>query len=146
MSIYPSSVTIHMEFVTYCHEGCAVTFGMPSGMYTNRKNDHATFYCPNGHPQVFNGKTEAEKLKAELALVRANAERTEQNLRKQKEWAQQAEKAATHDAKTARTRAKRAITISRKLRQRLKTGLCPCCEVKFDNLEEHMTAEHPRYR
>lgn len=142
MSIFPQSATIHMQFITCCHEGCAVTFGMPAGMYDNRKSDHKAFYCPNGHQQYFLGKTEAEKLKEQVATL----ERTQQNLIKREEWARQAEKAATHDAKVARTHAKKAVTISRKLRQRLKTGTCPCCETKFENLEDHMKSEHPRYR
>lgn len=135
-----------MSFVTCCYEGCAVTFGMPEHMESQRRKDHKAFYCPNGHQQFFLGKSEAEKLKEELARVRTEAERVQQNLKKREEWAQQEAKKAAHDAKVARSHAKRAVTISRQLRARIKTGVCPCCEVKFDNLEDHMKKEHPRYR
>lgn len=142
MGVWPSSVSIQMEFCTCCHEGCNVVFGMPQGMYLNRKDDHAWFYCPNGHKQHFTGKSDAEALREKVAQL----ERDNQLLVKRREWAEQGRSLAQHDAKTARTRAKKAVTISRNLRQRLKTGKCPCCEVKFDNLEEHMKTEHPRYR
>jgi chromosome segregation ATPase len=142
MNVFPQSVTLQMAFLTCCHDGCAVTFGMPEHMEQQRRKDHAAFYCPNGHRQYFTGKSEAEKLKEQLA----QAEKEKQLLIKKKEWAEQGRQLAQHDAKVARSHAKRAVTISRKLRQRLKTGQCPCCELKFDNLEEHMTKEHPRYR
>lgn len=142
MGAWPQTVTIQMAFLTCCHDGCAVVFGMTQDMEQQRRKDHLAFYCPNGHRQYFTGKSEAEKLKEQLA----QAEKDKQLLIKKKEWAEQGRQLAQHDAKVARSHAKRAVTISRKLRQRLKTGLCPCCEVKFDNLEEHMQKEHPRYR
>lgn len=146
MGAWPQSVTIEMAFVTCCYEGCGVTFGMPATMDSNRRKDHKGFYCPNGHVQFFLGKTDAEKLKETLERERAEHQREINRVVKEKEWAKQEAKHAAHDAKVARSHAKAAVTISRKLRQRLKTGLCPCCEVKFDNLEEHMKKEHPRYR
>lgn len=142
MSAWPSAATIQMSFVTCCRAGCAVTFGMPQHMEQQRRKDHEEFYCPNGHRQYFPGKSEEEKLKEQLA----QAEREKQLLIKKKEWAEQGRQLAQHDAKVARSHAKRAVTISRKLRQRLKTGMCPCCEIKFDDLATHMEQEHPRYR
>jgi hypothetical protein len=139
---YPNEVTIQMTFVVCCHAGCGVTFGMPQRMSDDRRKDHQLFYCPNGHSQHFNTKSEAELLKDKVAQL----EKDKQSLIKKREWADESARKATHDAKTARSHAKRAITISRKLRQRLKTGLCPCCEVKFDNLEAHMSEVHPKYR
>lgn len=146
MGAWPQTVTIQMAFVTCCHEGCSVTFGMPQRMYDDRGKDHAWFYCPNGHRQHFLGKTEEEKLKETLERERNEHQREINRVVKEKEWAKKEAKEATYDAKTARSHAKRAVTISRQLRQRLKTGQCPCCELKFDNLEEHMKKEHPRYR
>lgn len=40
---------------------CGVEFCMPAGLHAARKSDHKTFYCPNGHPRYFPGKTEQEK-------------------------------------------------------------------------------------
>lgn len=142
MNAWPQTVTIQMSFVTCCHEGCSVTFGMPQKMYDDRRKDHAGFYCPNGHQQFFLQKTEEEKLKDKIAEL----EKRNQNLVKREEWAKQEAKVHEHAAKVQRSHAKRAVTISRQLRQRIKSGTCPCCEEKFDNLEAHMKKEHPRYR
>ncbi len=123
-----------------------MTFGMPEHMYSNRKRDHKAFYCPNGHEQYFLAKSAEEKLKEELERTKASHQAEINRVVKEKEWAKKEASLATHDAKVARSHAKAAVTISRKLRQRLKTGMCPCCEAKFDNLEEHMKTQHPRYR
>ncbi|ORA38076.1 hypothetical protein [Mycobacterium aquaticum] len=46
---------------------CGVPFGMTADMEQRRRQDHANFYCPAGHRNVFNGKSEAEKQRV-LAL------------------------------------------------------------------------------
>ncbi|OBC14090.1 hypothetical protein A5784_30795 [Mycobacterium sp. 852013-50091_SCH5140682] len=40
---------------------CGVPFGITDDMANRRRQDHRDFYCPAGHINVFNGKTEAEK-------------------------------------------------------------------------------------
>lgn len=143
---FPQSVTIHMAFVTCCHAGCGLVFGMPEAYDAKLRKNHEAFYCPRGHEQYFLQKSTEEKLKEELERTKASHQAEINRVVKEKEWAKKEASLATHDAKIARSHAKAAVTISRKLRQRLKTGLCPCCEVKFDNLEEHMKTQHPRYR
>jgi hypothetical protein len=142
----PQAAIIQMTFLTCCHDGCAVVFGVTENMEQERRKDHGWFYCPNGHRQHFPGKSEAEKLKEQLAREKEEHQREINRVVKEKQWAQQEAKAATHDAKVARSHAKRAVTISRQLRQRIKSGTCPCCDQKFDNLEAHMKDKHPRYR
>lgn len=140
MGAYPSSASVQMSFVT-CYK-CGMVFGMPDSVYNKRLHDHAGFFCPAGHEQFFLAKSKEDQLKDQVAQL----ERDKQNLVKRREWAEQETKKATYDAKVARSHAKAAVTISRKLRQRLKTGTCPCCEKKFADLEAHMKSEHPRYR
>lgn len=141
MTMYaPSTVTVQMEFVT-CFK-CKVVFGMTEAMYSQRVKDHDLFYCPAGHAQHFLRKSKEEELQDKLT----QSEALRQRAVKEKEWAQQQTKLAEHDAKVARSHAKRAVTISRQLRQRVKAGTCPCCEAHFENLAAHMKEKHPRYR
>lgn len=44
----------------YC-ASCGVPFGMTADMEQRRRQDHVKFYCPAGHVNYFNGKTDAEK-------------------------------------------------------------------------------------
>lgn len=45
---------------------CGITFAMTEDYATKRKNDHKSFYCPNGHAQYYTRKSDAEKLKDQL--------------------------------------------------------------------------------
>jgi hypothetical protein len=42
---------------------CGLLFYVPAGFDANRRNDHKTFWCPNGHNQAYTGKTNAQKYK-----------------------------------------------------------------------------------
>ncbi len=45
---------------------CGVAFCMPQALYNQRRKDHQTFYCPNGHRRYFPGQTDEEKRIEEL--------------------------------------------------------------------------------
>ena len=140
MGAFPNFATVQMSFVTCCR--CGIIFGMPDHVAASRRHDHENFYCPNGHSQHFVGQSNEEKLQTQVQQL----EKDKQNLVKQREWAEKLAREAADDAKVARSHAKHVVTISRKLRARLKTGFCPCCDAKFDNLEAHMIEHHPTYR
>lgn len=59
------STRVELEPVECCN--CGVVFGISA--YHNKQflESHKWFYCPNGHPQHYTGKTEAEKLSEQLA-------------------------------------------------------------------------------
>jgi hypothetical protein len=57
-----------------CHT-CGVVFGLTDSVDAARREDHKTFYCPNGHSQYFPGKTEEEKLIEELRATLARERR-----------------------------------------------------------------------
>ncbi len=40
---------------------CGVAFGITHDFKARRKQDHKSFYCPNGHGQCYTGKTAQEK-------------------------------------------------------------------------------------
>lgn len=140
VTAYPQQVTVQISFVTCCN--CGMVFGMPDRVYQERLKDHKLFYCPAGHEQLFRAKSEVELLREAVAAVKDQRDRAV----KQKEWAERGKQLAEHDAKVARSRAKAAVTIARRQRQRLKSGACPCCDEVFADLKKHMDAKHPRYR
>lgn len=113
---------------------CGVVFGLDSGLRAQRLNDHKTFYCPNGHGQVYSGKTDAEKAREELA--RAN-----QRL----EWAQASAKSWRDQAETAENRRRAQKAANTRLKKRVAAGVCPCCQRSFSSLAEHIATKHPNY-
>jgi hypothetical protein len=55
-----------MEMVStskICCCSCQVLFWITESHYEQLKNSHKTFYCPNGHTQLFSGNNELEKYK-----------------------------------------------------------------------------------
>ena len=106
---------------------CGVAFAMPRGLYNRRYEDHKDFWCPNGHRQHYVGQTRAQRLEREL---REANRRTDQYRRQ------------------AREQQQRAASISRsykRVRDRVKNGVCPCCNRTFENLARHMATQHPDY-
>lgn len=46
---------------------CGITIALSDGMEARRREDHKTFYCPNGHHNYFSGESDAEKYKRLLS-------------------------------------------------------------------------------
>ena len=99
---------------------CGIVFGMPEAYERKRRNDHGGFWCPNGHPQYFPGKSEAEKLRDQLNAEQAKLANA------------QFELMAT-EKKLKRTE------------KRIKNGACPCCHRQFVQLTRHMKMKHPEF-
>ncbi len=116
---------IWFEIVHCCD--CRMPFAMTHALFEARKNDHKSFYCPEGHGQHFTGPSEAQKLKREL-------ERKEEMLN-----------AAKQRADTAEQERKQITTAHKKMRERVMNGVCPCCNRTFQNLMQHMKSEHPDF-
>lgn len=74
----------HTEAIDFVMETCCnchVPFFMPTQMRRELLADkERIFYCPNGHPQHYTGKTEAEKLKDRLAALEKESQQKEQAL------------------------------------------------------------------
>jgi len=111
---------------------CGVAFGITSDFERRRRNDHEGFCCPSGHSNVFSGKSESEKLKDQLrekdeslaySLSRIN------NLHTQ------------ITEKNHQIRAHKAAKT--KILNRVKNGVCPCCNRTFADLQNHFKTVHP---
>jgi len=120
MSVYCDSI----EFVTITCCNCRMPFGMSRAFYNARSNDHKLFYCPAGHDQYFSGKSEAEKLREEV-------ERKSQMIDAANQRASRLERQRDDVAKA-----------HKRMRERIRNGVCPCCNRTFQNLLRHMQTEH----
>ncbi len=112
--------TIHFVLEECCK--CGVPFFMPAYLQKKlRAQPGETFYCPNGHTMVYTGKTEADKLKDQLAAEAREKEHLTNRLLDQ-------------------------MNMNTKLTDQLKRvhkGTCPCCNRSFANLQRHMKTKHP---
>lgn len=106
---------------------CGLRYAADTQWVRDRREDHLTFYCPNGHSQWFPGETEAEKLKRKLAEQAAQLD------------------AARREALSKGSMLSAERTKNKNLRQRIKNGVCPCCTRSFANLKRHMETKHPKY-
>lgn len=113
-----------VEFVTEHCCNCGMAFAMTSDFQRRRRDDKKPFYCPSGHGQHYPGKTEAEKLREEL-------ERKGQMLDAYQQRAAKVERQRDDVAKA-----------NKRMRDRIKNGVCPCCDRTFQNLLRHMQTEH----
>jgi hypothetical protein len=111
---------------------CGIVFGLEREFKNRRINDHEPWHCPNGHSQVFSGKTEAERLREQLAATERCLTNSREETQRQRELRQQTER-SLRGTKAVVTRMKR----------RTVKGQCVCCSKKFKDLETHMKTEHP---
>jgi len=122
--------TVSLELIS-CSE-CGVTFGMEAQYYRDRQRYKDTWYCPNGHAQVFTGRSMEQQLKDKDAQLDDAYTRLTQ-VRDQLAAANRSNGAL----RAARTRAARKASA----------GVCPVegCKRHFDNLQGHMESKHPNY-
>lgn len=114
-----------LETVQCC--SCHVLFAMPQELERRRRDDHKSFFCPNGHSQYFTGKTEAQKLKEQL-------DEKERSLAWERD---RANRVIAERDKIARSH--------QRMRTRVANGVCPCCNRSFENLRNHMKSQHPEF-
>lgn len=109
---------------------CGIAFAAPDWWIKARRDDGATFYCPNGHPLHFGQNT----LDKQLAAAKRRGDSLSTAL-----TAAQDQAAAERKAHSA---TKGKLT---KTRNRVGNGVCPCCNRTFANLGRHMSGQHPDY-
>lgn len=119
-------------WMTCCN--CGVRFGMPESLNAWLRADaRRWFYCPNGHRQHYaNEDNDIDAMRRERNRLKQDAARrddVERALRDQRDAAQRSASAY----KAAATR----------IKNRVKSGVCPCCNRTFQNLARHMASQHP---
>lgn len=94
-----------------------------------------TFHCPVGHPNSWHGNTEVDRLRAKLADQTRTASQMAERARVAESAAQQSEEARAAASKELK-----------RVKARVKAGVCPCCNRTFQQLARHMTTKHPEYQ
>ena len=118
---------------TTCY-ACGVHFAMESNYYNKRLQDHGTFHCPSGHAQHFTGTNDVDRLKAELEAQKQRTIREEARaMRNYEAMERQKRSASAYKGKLTR------------VKNRVKNGVCPCCNRTFVNLARHMGTKHPGF-
>lgn len=124
MSTYTETRTL----VTIECAGCGVLFAVTKAYDDRRREDHKTFYCPNGHHNYFSGPSKKDQEIAQLKREREEAERTATRALQAQASAERSLKASVKEAK--------------RVKKRVHNGVCPCCNRHFVNLERHMKTKH----
>lgn len=60
------NITEQFVLITCYKPDCGISWAMPKIWDRDRRDDHKTFYCPNGHEQGYIAKSDAEKLRGEI--------------------------------------------------------------------------------
>lgn len=108
---------------------CGVPFALTERLYSQRLDDGANFYCPNGHQQHFTESTRDKLRKAEERLAE--------------------ERRRTKAARDLLEHEERSHAATRghltRHKKRVSAGVCPCCNRTFQQLARHMKTKHPEY-
>lgn len=130
MGAFALQYNLYFESEECC--SCHAPFMMTQDSRKRLINNHGTFWCPYcGTSQHYYGKTKEQKLKEELARER---ERKEAALRRANEANQRADEQAA--------KAEVATKSKQRIKNRIKHGICPCCNRTFKNLQRHMKTKH----
>jgi hypothetical protein len=120
--------------VIECGE-CGVAFAMADSFIAQRRKDHQIWYCPNGHQRYYSGENEAERLKRELEDERSRT----RFYRERQEVEARSRVAAEHQARAYKG-------VATRVKRRIAVGVCPCCNRTFQDLQRHMSGQHPDFR
>lgn len=124
-----TDLTVESETIT-CG-ACGIAFAVAARWVRERREDHATFYCPNGHPRAFLGKTAEQK----------RIERLEEDAR----WYRERAENAAADRDQARRSLAATKGVLTRTKNRIARGVCPCCQRHFADLQRHMEGQHPEF-
>jgi hypothetical protein len=78
MTRLDATLAAQME-VIHC-ASCNVPFALMDSHVDRLRQSHKAFHCPAGHSNVFNGKSDTERLKEELERIKADKQRVQEKL------------------------------------------------------------------
>ena len=125
-----------------------MTCGRCSGIYAisedyrveqYRKAGH--WHCPYCRSQWGYSETDIDRLKKELDARTQALFAADKKLTAEKARHDQTKAELEHTER--RRRAAKAQTT--KLKNKIHGGQCPCCDLRFENLQEHMQTAHPEF-
>lgn len=136
-----ATITFTEKLYTQTCCDCHMTFGVPDAFDAARREDHRRFFCPNGHGLSYYDKSEADKLREQLAAK--DREIAAQRSRVEAEQKRVAEARAQRDTAQRSLSATKAVVTRTK--KKIVAGRCPCCSHQFKDLKVHMATQHPAY-
>lgn len=126
MSVYAFEHKLKFNLIDCCK--CHAPFMMTADAIYRFKQSKDTFCCPYcGTTQGWFNDSEVDVLKRKL-----DAERRGKEL-------------AQRQAKNAINKARAEKAAKTRIKNRIKNGVCPCCNRTFANLHAHMKKQHPDY-
>lgn len=126
-----------IKFTTLECGGCGIIFALTAKHYQELHDNNGSFFCPNGCNRMFVGETEAEKIKRLEAQLASQKEAAE--------WYEGAYKRSSRDLTDTKNSLRAHKAAHTKTKNRIKKGICPCCNRQFVNLQRHMETQHPDY-
>ena len=127
MAIAEFTTTGQMMIESCCN--CNVKFAMTKEMYESRLEDGNLFYCPNGHSQHYTKRQDIEK---EMQSIKQSMQSSIEF------WRDRAK-----GEKKEVIKYKKNLT---RIKNRVKNGVCPCCNRSFENLHDHIKTKHPKFK
>lgn len=126
-----SQLSYTTDFVAEECIHCFAPFAISNELYRQRHEDLRGFYCPAcGKSMVYRDSLKDRQLRE----AKAEAERARNAIQEAELRARRAEG--------------NAIEVNKaylKIRNRVRKGMCPCCNETFQNLAQHMQAKHPEF-
>lgn len=117
--------------VEQCYK-CQCLFAIPMDLYKRARIDsNVSFYCPHGHGQSYT--------KSEVSVLKEQLESKERQL----QWKQEQIESKNRQIKQLDYSVRAQKAAKTKILNRVKNGVCPCCNRSFQNLQNHFKIKHP---
>jgi elongation factor P hydroxylase len=130
MALFTQTFTQTLVIENCCN--CGIAFGMSRDFYNRKREDHTWFYCPNGHGQHYTGKSETEQLRDQIKQKDESLEYYSKRITN------------LHSEITKKNHEIRGQKAAKtRIVNRVKNGVCPCCNRTFANLQNHFKTKHP---
>jgi len=116
------STTVKLVTEECC--ACGIVFAIPQQVNERLRTKGGTFYCPNGHSQVYT-EPDIEVLRKKLLAEQQHSQHLETQLN-----------GALDNLNTTKKELRRT-------KRRVNAGVCPYCRRHFTNVERHIHCKHP---
>jgi hypothetical protein len=110
-------ISLYQAFKVLNCAQCAVPFGVPERLESDRRADGKPFFCPHGHPNVFSAIRDVKVLQRQIDQERERRLLAESDKEK-------------------------LLLEMKRIGERISNGVCPCCNRTFKDLKSHMRTKH----
>lgn len=130
-----STTTLTVVIEAHTCSACGVVYGLSTQYQKRRREDHQSWWCPNGHSQYYPQENAAEKAERLRKAALTQLEMTQAALTHEQDQRQAAERSLSAT--------KGVVT---RMKKRVVAGTCPVgCRRHFADLQAHIETKHPGY-